>query len=273
MITYPNAKINLGLNIINKRDDGFHNIESLFYPVKLCDILEIIETSEETEFTSTGIDIPGDADNNLCLLAWRLLKTDFNIPNVKIHLHKVVPIGAGLGGGSADGAFTLTMLNDMFELELSVKKLEEYAAKLGSDCAFFIKNTPAFAEGRGEILHDFEAILKNKHIALINPGIHISTKEAYSGVKAQALETPLKELLQKPIANWQNHIINDFEPSIVKNHPTIGKLIDELQDAGAVYTAMTGSGSSVFGIFEQEISEKIKDQFKPYFYWQGVLNS
>lgn len=273
MIVYPNAKINLGLNIIDKRPDGFHNIESLFLPIDLCDILEITQSDTKNEFSSSGIPIPGESKDNLCLLAWEQLQRDHHIPPVLIHLHKVIPIGAGLGGGSADGAFMLKALNELFSLNIKIEKLEEYAADLGSDCAFFIRNKPAFAEGRGEILNEIELELTELKIALINPGIHISTKEAYSGVSPTKPNQRLRELINTPLANWQETIINDFEPEISVNHPAISKIKEQLLSSGAQYAAMTGSGSSIFGIFNTEIPVTVKQNFSDYFYWEGTLST
>lgn len=271
MIVYPNAKINIGLNITEKRTDGFHNLESFFVPIDICDILELTASESENEFNSTGIEIPGDSSNNLCLKAWELLNDDYQISPVSVHLHKVIPIGAGLGGGSADGAFMLKALNELFGLELSNTQLEGYAAQLGSDCAFFIRNQPALAEGRGEILSPTTEIPGNLHIILVNPGIHISTKEAYSGITPTKPANSLKELIQEPIGNWQNKIINDFEPEIAKNHPSISEIKTQLIESGASYAAMTGSGSSVFGLFEKEVPDNLAQRFSDYFYWQGKL--
>ncbi|MEP1033682.1 4-(cytidine 5'-diphospho)-2-C-methyl-D-erythritol kinase [Ekhidna sp.] len=252
MITFPNAKINLGLNIVSKREDGYHNIESCFYPIPWCDSLEVIEAASFA-FHSYGLDIPGDSSANLCVKAYDLIKEDHGIPPVEIHLLKNIPMGAGLGGGSADGAFTLKMLNDLFDLNLTDLHLEDYASKLGSDCPFFIKNHPAIAEGRGEKLTPIELNLSDYHIALHNPGIHVSTKEAYAGVAPQANEKSIADLIQNPISQWKNSIGNDFEDSIFPNHGEIGQLKQDMYDTGATYASMTGSGSTVFGIFEEPI--------------------
>jgi 4-diphosphocytidyl-2-C-methyl-D-erythritol kinase len=269
MIVYPNAKINIGLNIIEKRNDGFHNLESCFFPISLSDILEILPSEGKTTFQSSGIPIPGNPEENLCVNAWNLLNNDFNISGVKMHLHKQIPIGAGLGGGSADGAFALKALNELFDLNLSVDQLIKYAAKMGSDCAFFIKNTPAIATGRGEILSTLNIDLSNFHLVLINPGIHIGTAEAYSGITPEFPEKSVKELIHLPITDWQKCILNDFESEIFKNHPEIKIIKERLLESGAVYAAMSGSGSSVFGLFEKAPSFDVSKVFEGMFCWHG----
>ncbi|NLR90928.1 4-(cytidine 5'-diphospho)-2-C-methyl-D-erythritol kinase [Flammeovirga agarivorans] len=268
MISYPNAKINIGLAITSKRQDGFHDIASCFYPVGWSDILEIIP-SEELSFQSTGIDIPGNADHNLCLQAYHLLNKDFNIPPVQMHLHKIIPIGAGLGGGSADGAFALVMLNEMNNLGLSDEQLEEYAAQMGSDCPFFIKNKPVYVTGRGEVFNELDLTLKGKKIVLVNPNIHISTKEAYSGVSPKALDFELKATLEGNIEDWKDHVKNDFEDSLLKKYTVIDKIKSDLYKQGAEYASMTGSGSTVFGIFSTEID---LSNYTEYSVWSGDLD-
>ncbi|MFK7953258.1 MAG: 4-(cytidine 5'-diphospho)-2-C-methyl-D-erythritol kinase [Ekhidna sp.] len=249
MITFPNAKINLGLSILSKREDGFHDIESCFYPIDLKDVLEINKSSQFS-FHSHGLDIPGDSQSNLCIKAYQLIHSDFNIPPVEINLLKKIPMGAGLGGGSADGAFTLKMLNDLFELNMSSQQLEEYALQLGSDCPFFIQNKPSIATGRGEILSELELDLSSYRIEIINPNIHISTKEAYAGVSPNTPSTSISKILSKPVSEWSNYLINDFENSVFPNHPKIENVKKEMYQRGAAYASMTGSGSTVFGIFK-----------------------
>lgn len=251
MVLFPNAKINIGLNIVEKRQDGFHNIESIFYPVfELYDVLEIVK-NEELKFTSTGIKIPGNEKDNLCLKAYHLLKQDFDISPVHIYLLKVIPIGAGLGGGSADAAFTLKGLNELFELKLTDEELINYARKLGSDCAFFIKNTPVYAFNKGD---EFEAInldLSAYDIKIEYPNIHIATAEAYEGIHPKAPAKNLKTLITAPIENWKATIKNDFEESIFPNHLAIKEWKEKMYNNGAVYASMTGSGSAVYGVFEK----------------------
>ncbi|MBI2281563.1 MAG: 4-(cytidine 5'-diphospho)-2-C-methyl-D-erythritol kinase [Bacteroidetes bacterium] len=251
MIVFPNAKINIGLNVVEKRPDGFHNIESIFYPVKeLFDVLEIVEATV-LKFTSSGIAIPGNHDDNLCLKAYRLIKTDFDVASIHIHLHKVIPIGAGLGGGSADAAFTLKALNQLFELNLTEEQLIVYARKLGSDCAFFIKNTPVYAFGKGDEFEPIDLDLSKFNIKIEYPNIHVGTAEAYAGVKPKPSSKSLKDLIKLPIENWKNSIKNDFEASIFLNHLQIKVLKEKFYNEGAIYASMTGSGSAVFGIFEK----------------------
>ncbi len=249
MIVYPNAKINLGLNVLHKREDGYHDISSVFYPVKECvDILEIIK-SERFQFTKSGIEIPDG--ENICEKAWKLLDTDFGIGNVKIHLHKQIPIGAGLGGGSADASFTLKYLNELFDLNLNNKDLEKYAFRLGADCPFFIDNTPKLVEGIGEKMTSIDLDLSNYEIRLVNPDIHISTKEAYSGIVPKTPVLSVEKIIELPIIEWKGKLKNDFEESIFEKHLQLEGIKDELYKQGSIYSSMSGSGSIVFGVFEK----------------------
>lgn len=251
MIEFPNAKLNLGLNILNKREDGYHNIESLFLPIPLKDALEILPSST-LEFSSSGIPIDCDDEANLVLKAYRLLETDFRLPPVKIHLHKTIPFGAGLGGGSADAAFALKMLNNLFELALSRQTLETYAARLGADCAFFILNKPAIAQGIGDQLCEFDMDLKGRYLVLVKPDIHIPTPEAYRYVSPQIPQYVLTEVLQRGIEHWAETLHNDFEPSVFRTHPQLMDIKNKLYQMGASYAAMSGSGSSIFGVFKEK---------------------
>ncbi len=252
MILFPPAKINLGLRILRKRPDGYHDLDTIFYPIGLTDILEILPYSE-FNFKLTGIVPPGDAGDNLCIKAWKLLKADFpQLPPVYMHVHKNIPTGAGLGGGSADGAYVLRGLNEMFQLELSRDQLIEYAAQLGSDCPFFIHNTPCVGSGRGEILEPIDLSLTSYHIVLVNPGIHVSTKEAFAGVTPTDQIKATREILAQSTDTWQGALVNDFEASVFVQHPEIQRIKQQLIDAGAMYASMSGSGSSVYGIFKQE---------------------
>lgn len=267
MIVFPNAKINLGLNIVEKRADGFHNLQSCFYPIPCCDVLEGLP-SQNNSFQSTGIPIPGDPSNNLCEKAYQLLAADFNIPKVAIHLHKVVPIGAGMGGGSADGAFMLKLLNQINNLNLENSTLENYARKLGSDCAFFIENQAKYCYGKGD---EFEAIninLKGKILVLINPNIHISTAEAYAGIKPQIPYNNCREIIALPIQEWKYNLKNDFEDSLFPKYKILNEIKTKLYELGASYASMTGSGSTLYGIFEQEIDLSI---FKDLWTFQSKL--
>lgn len=254
MIVHPHAKINLGLRIVAKRADGFHDLETLFYPIQLHDILEIVEDKSADQgichFSLSGMGLEDDG-NNLCIQAYQMLHKDFSLPAVKMHLHKCIPVGAGLGGGSSDAAFTIRTLNNMFALQLSVEQMKAYAAKLGSDCAFFIEDVPAFATGRGEVLESFDISLSDYHIVLINPGIHVSTALAYSGVKPKGSNAKMKSSLRLAPDKWMSDLINDFEAHIFEAYPEIENIKKELYEKGALYAAMSGSGSSVFGIFKE----------------------
>jgi len=258
MIVFPNCKINLGLHICNKREDGFHNIETVFYPVVLHDALEIITspaTAAGIEFSSTGLPVAGSAGDNICVKAFHLLKKDFpQLPNIKMHLHKAIPMGAGLGGGSADGAFTLQLLNTKLNLHLSTAQLLGYAAQLGSDCPFFIINKPSYATGRGEILEAIDIDLSAYKIAIINPGIHVNTGWAFGQLTPAIPVKNIRYILAHPPATWKDTLVNDFEGPVFAAHPQIKDIKDALYAAGAIYAAMSGSGSTVFGLFEKEVS-------------------
>ena len=248
MIVFPNAKINIGLNVISRREDGFHNLETIFYPVKLTDALEFAEAGE-TRLTFSGIQIDGAPENNLIIKAYQLLKTDFNLPPLQFHLHKVIPFGAGLGGGSSDAAFTLKMLNEYCNLGLQTQQLELYAAQIGADCPFFIRNKPTFATGIGNNFQDIELDLSDFEIIILKPNISVSTPEAYRNVIPRNPKYRLTEIVKTPIDDWKNLIVNDFEKSVFLLHPQIAALKQFLYEQGANYVSMSGSGSAVFGIF------------------------
>jgi 4-diphosphocytidyl-2-C-methyl-D-erythritol kinase len=244
VIVFPNAKINIGLNIVEQRPDGFHNIESCFYPVPWFDALEVIE-AEKFSFATSGIDVPGDG--NICIKAYELLKQDFDLPPVSIHLHKNIPIGAGLGGGSADGAFMLKLLNDKFSLALSTKQLQDYASQVGSDCPFFIDNKLCFVEGTGDIFSPINIELQGLYIVIIYPQKHIDTISAYKNITPSGSTANLKNILEtNPVKDWPEQVTNDFENSADNE---ILQLKDMLYVQGALYASMTGSGSAVFGLF------------------------
>ncbi|MFN8353261.1 MAG: 4-(cytidine 5'-diphospho)-2-C-methyl-D-erythritol kinase [Spirosomataceae bacterium] len=268
MVVFPNAKINIGLQIIEKRPDGYHNLASCFYPVGWSDVLEILPATTTT-FQSTGIPIPGNIEGNLCLKAYRNLQQVYDLPPVQIHLHKVVPIGAGLGGGSADGAFTIKALNQLFHLGLSIEQMEAFARPLGSDCAFFIQNQPRYCFEKGDQFESIALSLSGKQIVLVNPNVHISTAEAYSGVKPHLPTVELREALSQPIENWKNLIFNDFEANLLSKYPVITSIKENLYELGAVYVSMTGSGSTVYGIFEK--FSNFTEKFSNYTVWQGNL--
>ncbi|MEQ9218008.1 MAG: 4-(cytidine 5'-diphospho)-2-C-methyl-D-erythritol kinase [Cyclobacteriaceae bacterium] len=259
MISFPNAKINLGLNILNKRADGYHDLESCLYPVPFTDVLEIIP-SREFSFANTGLKVDHDHGDNLCIKAYQLLKTRYGIPAVSMHLHKVIPMGAGLGGGSSDAAFTLKMLNDLFELGITNDQLKAFAAELGSDCPFFIDNEPALATGTGTNLTPISVDLKGKFMVLVFPKVSIGTAAAYAHVKPAKPSVELKEVLEFPVADWKDQVKNDFEASIFPNHPDLQKLKDSLYREGAIYAAMSGSGSTLFGIFDHKPALSIQKE-------------
>jgi 4-diphosphocytidyl-2-C-methyl-D-erythritol kinase len=259
MVTFPNCKINLGLNIVNKRNDGYHDIETVFYPIQAKDVLEVVEEKNiqpsmlNVQFSMSGLQIEGDQKNNLCLKAYDLLKKDFpKLPAVQMHLHKAIPMGAGLGGGSADGAFTLKLLNKKFDLSLSEKQLINYSLQLGSDCPFFILNKPCFATGRGEILEQTELDLSDYKFLLVQPLVHISTAWAFSTIKTLKPVKSIKQIIQQSILTWKAELINDFEKPVFEKYPEIKKIKDKLYNAGAIYASMSGSGSAVYGIFKKE---------------------
>jgi len=252
MLLFPNAKINLGLNVVERRTDGYHNIETVFYPIGLNDVLEVTpsETCSDYSFSSSGIVLPGDPEENLIVKAYRLLRFEYQIPAVDILLCKQIPLGAGLGGGSSDAAFMLKALNELFGLKITKKKLEGLAARLGADCPVFIRNKAVFASGTGNVFKPVKVSLKGYYLLLIKPDIHVSTPEAYSLVVPLKPELSLLEWIQKPIQEWRDVIKNDFEKSVFANHPEIEIIKNKLYAMGALYASMSGSGSSVYGIFE-----------------------
>ncbi len=274
MIAFSNCKINLGLHIINKREDGFHNLETVFYPIPLNDTLELIvnENSKDAavKFQSFGLVIDGGIDNNLIVKAYHLLAKDFPLKSSHFYLLKNIPMGAGLGGGSSNAAFTLKLMNEAFGLNLTHKQLEKYAATLGSDCAFFIENKPSYATGRGELLEPIDILLKGYYFVLVKPNIHVSTSEAFSNVHKRGNgKIELKELIKSPIENWHNLIENDFEKSVFVHHPAIASLKEKLYKNGAIYASMSGSGASVYGLFKDNID--LKKEFANEFYFSCVL--
>ncbi|CAN5298714.1 4-(cytidine 5'-diphospho)-2-C-methyl-D-erythritol kinase [soil metagenome] len=268
MVAFPFCKINLGLQILNKQPDGYHSISTCFFPVRWTDVLEILPASK-TRFTQTGITIPGEAADNLCLKAYHLLQNDFNLSPVEMHLHKIIPTGAGLGGGSSDAAHTLTILNGVFELGLSQEQLMSYASRIGSDCSYFVQDKPMLGSGRGEILEAIEIDLNGYHIALITPDLHVSTAEAYSRVTPFRHAVELKQILKQPVIKWRDQLKNDFEESVFNKLPAIKELKEQMYSLGALYASMSGSGSSVFGIFEREID--LRSQFRNVQGWAGQL--
>ncbi|WP_231465207.1 4-(cytidine 5'-diphospho)-2-C-methyl-D-erythritol kinase [Pedobacter sp. Leaf132] len=252
MLSFPNAKINLGLHITEKRSDGYHNLETVFYPIQIKDAVEIVD-ADITTCKIHGIDIPGDANNNLCVQAYNLIKADYAIPAQQINLMKNIPVGAGLGGGSADCAFVIKLINDKFDLKLSNNQMEDYARKLGADCAFFIQNKPVYAFNKGDEFEKCEIDLSAWFKVLVKPPVHVSTADAYALVKPQKPLQSLKEIIHLPLTTWKSKVINDFESSVFAKYPQIHQIKTSLYDAGATFALMSGSGSSVFAIFNQPV--------------------
>ena len=271
MILFPPAKINLGLRVTGKRTDGFHNLQTVFFQLPLCDVLEIVKDPFLDEglclFSSTGISIPGDV--NLCVKAYQLLHNEFVLPGVHVFLHKIIPIGAGLGGGSSNATYTLIMLNQLFDLKISEDRLKELALDLGSDCPLFLTNKVQYAEGRGEFLSEIDVSLKGKYLLLVYPKIHISTALAYKNVCIKGA-TPFRKIIERNVSTWKNNLINDFEKSLFMKHPELFEIKEKLYVMGAKYAAMSGSGSTIYGIFDHPPST-IYDWPEHYFIWDAIL--
>ena len=273
MITFPNAKINLGLNIVEKRSDGYHNIETVFYPVGWKDVLEIIPSEKkinrksDLQFHQSGIKISGSVQKNSCVKAYRLLKEKYNLPPVEMCLHKIIPSGAGLGGGSSDAAFTLQMLNKIFSLNLSEKTIEEYASTIGADCAFFIRNQPVFAKGKGDEFENVRLDLSEYCIVIVKPDVHVNTATAYKNVTSGTPSASLKKIISQPVKEWKENLVNEFEVSVFKKFPAISHVKEQLYEAGAIYASMSGSGSAVYGIFEGEVD--LSHRFSGYNVWNS----
>lgn len=270
MIRFPNCKINIGLHITSKRSDGYHNIESVFLPVPWCDVLEIIPAQDGvTRLFISGISLDGPAGDNLCMKAFSLLEQDFQIAPVHIYLHKNIPTGAGLGGGSSNGAFTLLMLNELFSLGLGPAPLKKYALRLGSDCPFFIDNRAALASGRGDVLSPVSMPLAGCHILIVKPELHSSTASAYAGIVPDGSGPPLAGQIKQPLSQWRHHITNAFEKVVFANYPEVAAIKEELYRIGAAYASMSGSGSAVYGIFSEK--PDAADLFPGSILWQGKL--
>lgn len=270
MVAFPPCKINLGLNVIRKRSDGYHDIETCFFPVPWTDILEVIP-STSFSFTQTGITIPGEVSENLCVKAYHLLKAHHDLAPVHIHLHKLIPAGAGLGGGSSDAANTIRLLNDVFKLNLTTEAMKQYAAQLGSDCSFFIVSQPMIGTGRGEQLQPVSLpALLGKYLVIIKPDIHVSTAQAYADVIPAEPEVAIHDVLTKyDISRWKEMLMNDFEPSVFKKFKEIQAIKEKLYKAGALYASMSGSGASVFGIFDHKTDWR--EMADGYTGWGGWL--
>jgi 4-diphosphocytidyl-2-C-methyl-D-erythritol kinase len=272
MVVFPKAKINIGLRIIEKRPDGFHNLQTIFYPVCLCDALEFVDSERlvnKDKLIVTGLLSDSIPEENLVIKAVRKLREKYKFPFLKIHLHKAIPIGAGLGGGSSDGASILKAVNKFFSLKIRSEELKEIALSLGSDCPFFIENIPAFAEGRGEIMKPVKPVPVNHHLLIVSPGIAINTKAAYLDCRPSQQDTNLQEYYNRDIYEWKDLIINDFEESIFIRYPLIADLKANLYKIGALYSSLSGSGSSVYGIFDRK--PDIPDSLKKYVLYSGIL--
>lgn len=272
MIVFPICKINLGLNITAKRPDGYHDIETIFYPLRLCDALEFVVSNESIQkdtLTLTGLNDGSDPDENIVIQTVEKLRERFDLPFLKIHLHKAIPMGAGLGGGSSDAACFTRAINRYFKLNNTVQQLKEIVLEIGSDCPFFIDGAPAYATGRGEILTPVNPVLKGYYLVLINPGAAISTGEAYGNCGPGSVTTSLLQIINSPISEWKNLIVNDFESFAFRKYPVMGEIKSELYNQGAIFSLMTGSGSSLFGIFsgKPELSEKLRE----FVIWEGIM--
>jgi 4-diphosphocytidyl-2-C-methyl-D-erythritol kinase len=270
MIRFPNCKINIGLNIVAKRSDGYHDIESVFVPVNWCDVIEIIHAADNVpRLFLSGIALDGATEDNLCFKAFKLLEKEFHIPPVHIYLLKNIPTGAGLGGGSSDGAFTLLMLNELFSLDIALPKLKNLALQLGSDCPFFIDNIPALATGRGDFLKPITPALKGLHIVIIKPLLHVSTALAYSKVVPGKAITAVASAITKPISEWRGCIANDFEKPVFADYPMLSSIKEVLYRQGALYASMSGSGSALYGIFKEKMEVEVL--FPGCTCWHGTL--
>lgn len=265
MLAFANCKINLGLNITARRADGYHELETIFYPVKLYDVVEV-NAAEHTSCQIRGLDIPGNGEDNLCLKAFRLLQKEFNLPEQQITLLKNIPIGAGLGGGSADAAFLLKLINSKFNLGITETELEQYAGTLGADCPFFIKNKAVYAAGIGDEFTAVNVDLSAYQITIVKPPVHISTAEAYGAIRPATPAVSLNNLVNLPVSEWKGKVKNDFETPVFRKYPEIAQIKQMLYDSGATFALMSGSGSSVFGIFENEVRLPELEQNNLVFY-------
>ncbi len=270
MITYPNAKINIGLFVTEKRPDGYHTLETIFYPIPLKDKIECnIATGNDSSLTVSGMRIDGNTSDNLVMKAYNLLKFSHNLPNLDFILEKNIPFGAGLGGGSADAAFVLTLLNNTYNLGLSIAELESLASNIGADCPFFIQNKPVFATGIGNEFYPISFSLSGYFLVLVKPPIHVSTPQAYKNIQPRTPKFDLKTIHLLPIEEWKHLIFNDFETNVFTQHPEIQQIKNDLYELGALYASMSGSGSSVFGIFPKQVN--ITKLFQNSFVWSGFL--
>ena len=278
MIAFPNAKINLGLHITARRPDGYHDLDTIFYPIPLCDALEVVPVStgkngSDCTFHLAGASLDGCADDdNLVVRAYRQLKKHYpELPDVEVWLYKHIPSGAGLGGGSADATFMLRLLNDLFQLHIPDDELETHAATLGADCPFFVRNAPVRATGTGNLFTPLDLSLEGYRMVVVKPPVFVSTREAFSRVTPQPPATPLRERIAQPISRWRDTIVNDFEQSIFPQHPELSAIKETLYRQGAVYASMSGSGSALYGLFAADAPQTDASLFPNCFVWQGTL--
>jgi 4-diphosphocytidyl-2-C-methyl-D-erythritol kinase len=267
MVAFPPCKINLGLRIVAKRQDGYHDLETCFYPVPWTDVLEVIH-APLTHFAYSGHVIPGDPASNLCEKAYELLRRDFAIGPINMHLHKVLPMGAGLGGGSSDGAYMLRLLNDLFALQLTRERLISYAATLGSDCPFFIGDGPMIGKGRGEILSPISLSLAGTYAVLLKPDLHLATSVAFAGITPKVPEADIDTVVSSGQDTWKDRLHNDFEDSLFPKFPILSSLKAQLYDADAYYASLSGSGSTVYGLFNQKPNVEVNHDVVK---WEGWL--
>jgi 4-diphosphocytidyl-2-C-methyl-D-erythritol kinase len=268
MLVFPNCKINLGLNVTSKRPDGFHDIETVFYPVNWCEALEVIEDKhlkEPFRFSESGLPINGKLEDNLIYKAYKLISQIRAIPNIKVHLHKSLPMGAGLGGGSSDAAFFINLIDQKFNFGINHEEKSSIASKLGSDCSFFLKNQPVLAKGKGNEFSPIKVDLSNYYILIVHPNIHSNTKDAYDGIIPKTPKKDLRTVIEDmPITEWKNNLHNTFEDTVFIKYPEIKTLKDSFYLKGALYACMSGSGSSVFGIFKNEPKLNFDPNYKFY---------
>ena len=277
MITFPVAKINLGLNVVEKRADGYHNLQTVFYPVPIMDALEIVPMSDgfpsdvDCDLKVTNITIEGDEQRNLVVRAYHLLKADYpELPRVHAHLWKGIPTQAGMGGGSSDCGYMIRLLNETFDMGLSSEQMQQYAARLGADCAFFIESSACYAEGIGERLQPIDLDLSGWHIGVVRPDIPVPTKEAFSRIHPHYPALNCRDVVKQPVETWRDRLTNDFEESVFVLHPEIGAVKEQLYKMGATYAAMSGSGSALFGLFKEE-PDALRQTFPDMFTFSGVL--
>lgn len=269
MLVFPPIKINLGLNITEKRKDGYHSIESVFFPVPWTDVLEAVITENHVvTFNSSGLNIPGNPSNNLVIKAYELLSAKYDLPGMDFHLHKILPMGAGLGGGSSDGAYALKLINDLCGLGLTLEELETDASNLGSDCPFFIQSTPKFVSGRGELLEPVSIDLKDWYILIVMPDISVGTAAAYSWITPSAPRMPVRKIVEQSPEHWKDILVNDFEAPVIQRYPIIGEIKNKMYEQGATYASMSGSGAAVYGLFR---SMPVRSFWSIYQHWSGIL--